>query len=192
MKEKPQGAGGSSFQLVDVEKVLEILHIKKGNTLLDMACGEGEYAVEFSKTVGGEGLIYAVDLWDNNIVQLRKTLSIAGIKNIKAIVADVGQMMPISDDSVDVCFMATVLHDLVLEGVADGAIKETARVLKPHGLLVIIEFKKIEGPPGPPMKIRLDPNDVISLVEPHGFSKKGMDEVGDYNYLITFNLNNAS
>jgi len=156
--EKPQGAGGSSFQLIDAEKVLEKLQLKKGNTFLDLACGQGEYAIEFSKIVGKEGLIYAVDLWDQNIVQLRKALSAAGIKNIKAIVADV------------------------------STIKEVVRVLKPKGLLAIIEFKKIDGPPGPPMKIRLNPNEVESIVGPFGFIKNGVKEVGEYNYLMTFDL----
>ena len=186
--EKPQGAGGSSFQLIDAEKVLGKLRLKKGNTFLDLGCGQGEYAIEFSKIVGEEGLIYAVDLWDKNIVQLRKALSAAGIKNIKAIVADVSKVMPIGNDSVDVCLMATVLHDLILEKAADEAIKEAVRVLKPKGLLAIIEFKKIDGPPGPPMKIRLSPNEVESIVTPFGFIKKEVKEVGEYNYLITFDL----
>ena len=188
MKEKPQGAGGSSFQLIDAEKVLEELHLKKGNTFLDMACGQGEYAIEFSNIVGEDGLIYAVDLWDENIVQLRKAVSGAWIKNIKAIVADVSKVMPIGNDSVDVCLMATVLHDLILEKAADEAIKEAARVLKPNGLLAIIEFKKIDGPPGPPLKIRLNPNKVESIVTSLGFIKKEVKEVGEYNYLMTFDL----
>ena len=188
LKEKPQGAGGSSFQLIDAEKVLEELHLKKGNTFLDMACGQGEYAIEFSNIVGEDGLIYAVDLWDENIVQLRKAVSGAWIKNIKAIVADVSKVMPIGNDSVDVCLMATVLHDLILEKAADEAIKEAARVLKPNGLLAIIEFKKIDGPPGPPLKIRLNPNEVESIVTSFGFIKKEVKEVGEYNYLMTFDL----
>jgi len=188
LKEKPQGAGGSSFQLIDAEKVLGKLHLEKGNILLDLACGQGEYAIEFSKIVGKEGLIYAVDLWDENIVQLRKESSAAGIKNIKAIVADVSKVMPIGNDSVDVCLMATVLHDLILEKAADEAIKEVRRVLKPNGLLAIIEFKKIDVPPGPPMKIRLNPDEVESIVRPFGFIKNELKEVGEYNYLMTFDL----
>lgn len=190
MEEKPQGAGGSSFQLIDSEKVVSELRLKKGDTFLDMACGQGEYALEFSKIIGEEGLIYAVDLWEENIVQLRKALSAAGIKSMEAIVADVSKVMPISNDSVDVCLMAAVLHDLILEKAANEAIKEAARVLKPNGLLAILEFKKIDGPPGPPIKIRISPDEVESIVKPYGFLKKTMKEVGAYNYLMTFDLGN--
>ncbi len=190
MEEKPQGAGGSSFQLIDFEKVVSALRLKKGDTFLDMACGQGEYSIEVSKIIGEEGLIYAVDLWEENIVQLRKALSAAGIKNMEAIVADVSKVMPISNDSVDVCLMATVLHDLILEKVAAEAIKEATRILKPNGLLAVIEFKKIDGPPGPPIKIRMSPDEVESIVKPYGFLKKTMKEVGAYNYLMTFDLGN--
>ena len=186
--EKPQGAGGSSFQLIDAEKVLEELHLKKGNTFLDMACGQGEYAIEFSKILGEEGLIYAVDLWNENIVQLKKAISAAGIKNIKAIVADVSKVMPIDNDRVDVCLMAAVLHDLILEKAADDAIKEVVRVLKPNGILAILEFEKIEGTPGPPKKIRIDQDEVESIVTPFGFIKNEVKEVGAYIYLMTFVL----
>ena len=78
--------------------------------------------------------------------------------------------------------------DLIQAKTADGAIKEAARVLKPHGLLAVIEFKKIDGPPGPPIHIRLLPQDVESIVAPFGFNKKEMQEVGAFNYLITFHL----
>lgn len=190
MEEKPQGAGGSSFQLIDSEKVVSALRLKKGDTFLDMACGQGEYALEISKIIGEEGLIYAVDLWEENIVQLRKALSAAGIRNMEAIVADVSKVMPISNDNIDVCLMAAVLHDLILEKAANEAIKEAARVLKPNGLLAILEFKKIDGPPGPPIKIRISPDEVESIVKPYGFLKKTMKEVGAYNYLMTFDLGN--
>lgn len=188
MKEKPPGAGGSSFHLIDFEKVVVELGLKKGDTFLDMACGKGEYAVGFSKIIGDEGLIYAVDLWEDNIDELLKTLSAAGIKNVEALLADVSKPMPIGNDSIDICLLATVLHDLIQAKTADGAVKEAARVLKPQGLLAIIEFKKIDGPPGPPIHIRLRPQDVEIIVNPFGFRKKVLKEVGAYNYLMTFSL----
>ena len=188
MKDKPPGAGGSSFQLVDFEKVVAGLDLQKGLTLLDMACGEGQYDIGFSKIIGDEGLIYAVDLWEDNINRLFETLSTTGIRNVEAFVADVSHPMPIGNDSIDVCLMATVLHDLVQANTADGAIKEASRVLKTNGLFAVIEFYKIDGPPGPPIHIRLSPQDVENIVEPFGFNKQAVKEVGAFNYLMVFSL----
>ena len=82
--------------------------------------------------------------------------------------------------------MATVLHDLVEAGTATGALAELTRVLKPGGLLAIVEFDKIDGPPGPPRHIRLDPAEVEALVAPYGFARQRTVKLGPYNYLITF------
>ena len=130
-------------------------------------------------------MVYAVDLWDEGIAALKERAAREGRGNLKALVAEAGQV-PIERLSVDVGFMATVLHDLVEAGTAAGALAELARVLKPGGRLAIVEFEKIDGPPGPPRHIRLDPAEVEALVAPYGFARQQTVKLGPYNYLITF------
>jgi ubiquinone/menaquinone biosynthesis C-methylase UbiE len=187
-KENTPGAGRSSFSLIDPERVFGQLRLKRGSTFLDMASGRGEYAIAASQVIGDEGLVYAIDLWEEGIVTLVEQASAKGIKNLKPILGDIGKRIPIENKSVDVCLMATVLHELVLTESADGALKEAARVLNSDGFLAIIEFNKVERPPGPPIHIRLTPEDVESIVTPHGFRKERVIDVGPHNYLITFDL----
>jgi ubiquinone/menaquinone biosynthesis C-methylase UbiE len=71
-------------------------------------------------------------------------------------------------------------------GTATEALAEVARVLKPGGRLAMVEFEKIDGPPGPPRHIRLDAFDVAALVTPYGFRRHKTVPLGPYNYLITF------
>ena len=47
-----------------------------------------------------------------------------------------------------------------------------------------MEFKKIDGPPGPPIHIRLTPEEVTDRLDPYGFKKERYVDVGTYNYLI--------
>ena len=61
---------------------------------------------------------------------------------------------------------------------------EIARVVKPTGILAVMEFKKIDGPPGPPIHIRLSPAEVADRLAPYGFKKERSVDVGPYNYLI--------
>jgi hypothetical protein len=63
-------------------------------------------------------------------------------------------------------------QDFVREGVAFEALKEAARVLKPNSVLAVLEFKKMDGPPGPYIDIRLTPEAVERPLSPHGFTKR--------------------
>jgi ubiquinone/menaquinone biosynthesis C-methylase UbiE len=187
-KDRPLGAGKSSFDLIDSQAVFGELRLQGGATFLDVACGRGDYTLAALKAVGKSGLIYAVDLWEEGIATLREQAAAQGIENIEALVCDVGKEIPVETGRVDVCLMATVLHDLVQTGDADGALREVGRVLNSQGSLAIIEFKKIDGPPGPPIGVRLTSDETESLVLPHGFRKKRTLDVGPYNYMTTFGL----
>jgi ubiquinone/menaquinone biosynthesis C-methylase UbiE len=183
---KPCGAGSSSYDLVDHEKVFRELNLRKGSRFLDMACGPGDYAIEAARILGDKGVVYAADLWPEALARLQGKAKAQNLENINAIVGDVSRRLPMEDATVDVCLIATALHDFVREGVSSAALEEAVRVLKPGGSLAILEFKKMEGPPGPPIDVRLTPEEVERLASPHGFAKEGFAEVGAYTYLMVF------
>jgi len=182
---KPPGAGRSSFDLIDPATLGAELNLPSGITFLDLGCGAGNYALAAADLIGPAGVVYAVDLWEEGVAALKDRAAREGQTNIQARVAPAGQV-PLESLSVDVGFMATVLHDLVEAGTAADALAELARVIKPGGRLAIVEFEKIDGPPGPPRHIRLDPGEVEALVAPYGFRRQKDVKLGPYNYLITF------
>ena len=185
-REKIPGAGRSSFALVEQDRVFGELQLHGGIRFLDLGCGRGEYAIEVSEIVGTRGMVYGIDLWEEGIHQLRKEALARGSKNIEALVADAEKKIPLADRSIDICFMATVFHDLVLANTFKGALQEISRVLKKEGILAILEFIKIDGPPGPPLSSRLTPEEVEERIIPYGFDRVGLKEVGPYNYLMRF------
>lgn len=185
-RKHPPGAGKSSFDLIDPEILWRELGIFPGMTFLDLGCGKGAYSVAVSARIGNQGHVHAIDLWEEGISVLRDRIEAEGFTNIRAFLADIGGTIPIEDNTVDACLMATVLHDLVQIGAEYGALSEAARVLKPEATLAIVEFKKMDGPPGPPVAIRLNPQDVERLVMPRGFAGKWSVDLGPYNYLSLF------
>jgi len=187
---KPTGAGKSSFDLIDVEAFYRELDLKKGITFLDVACGRGAYCLKASEIIGSTGTVYAVDLWQEGIEQLKARAVEENALNIEAFVSDAGRHIPVDDQVVDVCLMATVLHDFVEDQISKEVLDEIVRVLKADGLLAIVEFKKIDGPPGPPLHIRLSPEEVDDMLAPYGFAKEHLAEVGPFNYLIFFKNSN--
>ena len=52
--------------------------------------------------------------------------------------------------------------------------------------LSVMELKKIEGPPGPPINIRLSPEDVVDMLSHYGIRKECLEDVSPYNYLMLF------
>jgi ubiquinone/menaquinone biosynthesis C-methylase UbiE len=182
---EPPGAGKSSYDLIDPGSLWAELDLAQGITFLDLGCGQGNYALAAAARIGPAGAVYAVDLWEEGIAALKERAGREGRANLKALVAPAGRI-PVADASVDAGFMATVLHDLVEAGTAAGALAELARVIKPGGLLAIVEFEKIDGPPGPPRHIRLEAGEVEALVAPYGFVRQKTVKLGPYNYLVTF------
>lgn len=186
IQKMPKGAGKSSFELIDSDKLRSALPIKPGSVVIDLACGKGIYSMFLSKIVGQTGLIYAVDLWKEGLLSLEEQIEKKNITNIMTLLADAGKQIDIDDYSSDICLMATVLHDFEEGGQADTVLKEIKTLLNPKGCLAIIEFKKIEGPPGPPINIRLSEAQVEKIVTKHGFVKKETVDIGEYTYLTTF------
>ena len=186
MPENPIAAGSSSFDLIDPARLFAALELRKDTVLLDVGCGIGAYALATAEKLGVKGTIYAVDLWEEGIATLSREISLRRITNIHPLVADVSRKIPVADRSIDVCLMATVLHDLIADRTADGTLREVERVLKPDGRLAVVEFDKVEGPPGPPRAIRLSPAELDAVLVPRGFTPLTMTAVGPYNYLTIY------
>jgi len=183
---KPKGAGKSSFELINSDILTDVLPVKAGSVVLDLACGKGIYSIFLSNIVGDTGLVYAVDLWEEGLQILGKEIKDKNIANILPLLDDATKEIEIDDYSVDVCLMATVLHDFKEMNKAEAVLKQVKTILNPGGYLAVIEFKKIEGPPGPPIKIRLSEDDTEKMVTAHGFRKINTIDIGDYNYLMMF------
>lgn len=184
MDKKPVAAGKSSFDLIDPREFFARIDLQPGARVLDLACGVGRYSVEISKVLGGKGLIHALDSWEEGIGTLKRTIREQAITNIRPIVADIAERLPLDDASVDFCLMGTVLHDLSpIQQTA--ALAEVARVLRPDGVLALVEFKKIDRGPGPPGRIRISELEAERMIGRHGFITMYCGDLGEFTYLLT-------
>jgi ubiquinone/menaquinone biosynthesis C-methylase UbiE len=182
---KLHGAGKSSFDLVDVDRVFQNLSLTPSTVFLDLGCGEGKYTLAAAHLMGPQAVVYAVDAWREGLEELERRASFQSLLNITTIHANLNEHIPLEDATVDICFVATVLHDLLRESSGETALSEMARVLKPAGQLCVIEFKKIEDGPGPPLGVRLSPEETEKIITPFGFVKDRIIDVGPYHYLLT-------
>ena len=70
-EKKPTGAGKSSFDLIDSDKLFHELDLQKGISFLDVASGRGAYSLAVSDIIGPQGNVFAVDLWSEGIEMLK-------------------------------------------------------------------------------------------------------------------------
>lgn len=176
--------GKSSKDILDSKKVLNAIGLKEGDIFLDAGSGDGYMSLAASKIVGNEGKVYAVDIWEESMDILKKEIQNNKINNIEPIIADISRKIPIKDGTVDICYMANVLHGFVANNNLDKLMSEIRRILRPEGIFAVVEFKKIENTPGPPMKVKINPKKVREIVENYHLTFKNVEEVGKYHYAV--------
>lgn len=181
---RPHGAGRSTYELIDTDRFFEILNVGRSMVLLDVGAGGGDYTIPLAEAVGPGGRIYAVDAWEEGLERVRARASEKHLNNISTLAADANERIPVDERAIDICLIANVLHDLLREATGETVIREMLRVLKPGGRLAVLEFKKIEDSPGPPLHIRLSEEDLRSLLAPFGFNIDSVSDVGKYHYLL--------
>ncbi|MBN2514400.1 MAG: class I SAM-dependent methyltransferase [Deltaproteobacteria bacterium] len=179
--------GPSSFWLHNPKLVFGELKLKEGDSFLDLGCGTGDYAIHATEIVGKSGVVYALDKWKKLVDDLQEKADSQELDNIKAMVVDITGALPLGDNCVDVCFLATVMHTLNLAKDGNMLFGEIRRVLKREGRVAIIECKKEDMPFGPPIHMRLSAESVEDSVTQYGFEKINVVDLG-YNYLIQFRL----
>ena len=171
--------GKSSESLINKEVILKELDISPGQTILDAGCGNGYMAKEFSRLVKDSGKVYALDPDDHAIEVLAGETKGT---NIITIVGDITKTTALENASIDLLYLGTVLHGFSRSQV-DGFQTEVKRLLKPNGILAIVEIKKEPTPFGPPLEIRFSPQE---LKEIFSLSAKKTVEIGQFFYMQTF------
>jgi ubiquinone/menaquinone biosynthesis C-methylase UbiE len=119
------------------KNILTNVHrIRSGAYVLDYGCGPGNYAIAAAELVGPSGIVYAVDVNPLAIREVQKKANKKGISNIQTLVTDCNTDLP--DVSVDVVLLIYVVHDFKNP---DSIIRELNRVLKPSGILVVLDHR---------------------------------------------------
>ena len=181
---KPPGSGRSTYDLIDKDRFFAALDVRKSMVFLDPGSGVGNYTIPLAEAVGPTGHIYALDAWEEGLASVRERASKRELNNITTILADAHEGIPLDVSSIDGCLMACVLHDLLREGSGEVVLRETTRILKPGGKLAVLEFKKIDEGPGPPLHIRLAKEDVENLLVPFHLTIESVSDAGKYHYLL--------
>lgn len=154
--------------------------LRSGMTFMDIGCGDGFFTGLAAKKVGENGHVYALDVDPSAIETLQSKAKAEGLNNITT---EVGR----AEETVFCKKCADfILYSMNLHDFDDPAkvLKNARQMIKPNGLLVDLDWKKIDIPCGPPLAIKFSEEYVAGLMSSAGFTATEKCDVGPYHYVV--------
>lgn len=160
------------------EELLRSAGLKQGDTLADIGCGPGYFAVPAAAIVGPGGTVYAIDTQKEMLDALKERKPPG---NVVPILSS-EHSIPVEGGCADMALVAYALHEA-----SDKAlfIKEVRRVLKDGGHIVVLDWKKQEEEHGPPASDRLTEAEVEDLLAGADFRGTRSDSLNSSHYRIS-------
>ena len=149
--------------------IVDFCALRPGQTFVDIGCGTGYFTLEAARALGPKGMVYAVDNKEDRLITLKERLVAEGITWVYPLLTDALSMHGIPDRSADAALLAYVLHEIHDMNRAP-LIKEIGRILKPGGILTVIEWEYKKMPSGPPIHRRMPVDKVIEFLNRLGFT----------------------
>lgn len=178
---------GNELLKIDVFKKVGL---EEGMHVGDLGCGNlAYYAFGSAAIVGKSGKVYAADILKTVLNAVDNRARQEGLDEIIKTVWSNLEMVGATNipaGSLDVAFIHNVLFQ---SSGHEGFLKETNRLLKSGGKLMIVDWKKTGAPFGPPTKDRPDPEKIKLLAQKNGFSLVEEFEAGPYHFGLLFTKN---
>jgi ubiquinone/menaquinone biosynthesis C-methylase UbiE len=122
-------------------EVLDAMNLKPGMDVADIGAGSGLFSRLIGQRVAPGGTVYAVDIAKNMVDYITKTAQEEHIANLKAVLGD-PHSPKLAPNSVDaICIIDSFHH---FEFPTD-MLHEISKALRPDGILMLIDFKRIDG-----------------------------------------------
>jgi demethylmenaquinone methyltransferase / 2-methoxy-6-polyprenyl-1,4-benzoquinol methylase len=118
-----------------------VADIRPGQQILDIAAGTGDLTSAFARKAGPSGQVVHTDINEAMLREGRNRLLNEGLV-LPSMVCD-AEKLPFASNSFDRVSVAFGLRNMTHK---DIALSEMARVLKPGGKLLVLEFSKVTKP----------------------------------------------
>lgn len=160
------------------EELLRSAGLKQGETLADIGCGPGYFAVPAAAIVGPGGTVYAIDTQKEMLEALKEQNPPA---NVVPVLSS-EHSIPLEGGCADMALIAYALHEA-----SDKALflEEVRRLLRKGGHIVVLDWKKQEEEHGPPASDRLTEAEVEEILAKAGFRGARSDSLNLSHYRVS-------
>jgi ubiquinone/menaquinone biosynthesis C-methylase UbiE len=158
--------------------------LSSGQVVADLGCGGGFFALPAAQIVGTDGHVYAVDVLEGKLAVTSGSAKQLGLHNLTVVLSDLEKpLTEVPENTCDLVIVASILHEI---GLREALIKNAYRVLKTGGRLLAVEWKKEFTPLGPPLSVRVAPEQLETELARAGFKKQTDIPADSYHYAMVF------
>ena len=127
------------MEFINPSQILNQLQLKENIIAVDFGCGSGGWVIPLAKMLK-EGKVFAIDVLEEKLSVLKSKAQIYNLTNIETILDDVEtKIESLADNSCNLVLMTNLLFECDDKR---GVIAEGKRVLKPGGIILIVDWIK--------------------------------------------------
>jgi ubiquinone/menaquinone biosynthesis C-methylase UbiE len=174
-------------QWEQTDKIMALLDFKKGDKVADIGCGPGYFTFRFSKMVGDEGRVFALDIKQEHLDFLDEFITKQGIKNVttvKSTEEDLGVKELV--DAAYMCSLYHIIYGVVSETARKALVTSILRTLKPHGRFIVVDNGPVADTQLPYHGPYLTKELTILQLEHYGFKFVSYHQIIPQRYMLVF------
>lgn len=160
--------------------------IEPGMDVADIGAGTGLFTRMFSRRVGPEGKVYAVEISPRFVEHLRQDAQQRSLANVEVVLCSERDVQ-LPEASIDLAFVCDTYHHFEYPR---GTLRSIFWALRPGGELVIVDFRRIPGVSRPWIlgHVRAGQEQVEAEIRAEGFVKVQEEVLPQLreNYLVRF------
>lgn len=172
------------------DQMLGVLNLKPGQTVADVGSGAGYFTFKFSELVGKNGTVLALDLAKEQLENLNRSATLAGITNIKTVLSKENDST-LPENSIDMAFLCSLYHASYvnsIEYVKDGFVGSLRAALKPGGKLVVADNTPLSDKAGGYYGPRISKEMLIAQLSHYGFKFSSYAQFVPQRYVLVFTV----
>ena len=165
-------------------EILDHISVPAGARVGDFGTGAGHYALGVLERAGTDATVYAFDALASVVEKLERA-SRRYPGRLYGVVADLNRHIPLADDLLQFSILANILHAL---SEREQFLSELARVTRPGGRALVIDWTASFRNMGPTVESAVTPSEAIRLMRSAGFSTGEMLPAGSHHYAFVATL----
>jgi len=170
------------YEELKPEILLQRLGVRPGSTILDLGCGNGFFTFPAAVAMGENGMIIAADTSEQMLLLLNRRVPHENIQVLQ--VEEVS--MDVDTGSVDAAVAIALYHEFKAPR---KNLKELKRVLKPGGILLILDWDpESDGTRGPSKDHRISVKVAETDLKACGFKVQSSEKYTDDMWMVIAQL----